>query len=185
MQRPGADPAGPGIDPGDRSLLRFLLFLGSGMTAAGAAVNEIQDHLVEVAAAYGAPHARVAVLPTYLEIALEPGRAATLEPTRTLRGVLRLDQTAALYQLLREAKDGALSPEAGSARVLEIVEMRPRFGRTLTIVGHAVLTAGICLVLQPTWGDMVLAALFGLMVGAFKLVGGRWPSIQLIMPVTV
>ncbi|MCU7727594.1 threonine/serine exporter family protein [Actinoplanes sp. KI2] len=185
MQPAGAERAGSGAGPDERSLLRFLLFLGSGLTAAGAAVNEIQDHLMAVAAAYGAPHARVAVLPTYLEIALEPGRAATLEPTRTLRGVLRLDQTAALYQLLREAKDGAVSPEAGSARVLEIVEMRPRFGRTLTIFGHAVLTAGICLVLQPTWGDMVLAALFGLIVGAFKLVGGRWPSLQLIMPVTV
>src|SRR3954465_8837814 len=134
MQRTGADQAGPSAGQDERALLRFLLFLGSGMTAAGEAVNEIQDHLMEVAAAYGAPHARVAVLPTYLEIALEPGRAATLEPTRTLRGVLRLDQTAALYQLLREAKDGVPSPEAGSTRVLEIVEMRPRFGRTLTIV---------------------------------------------------
>jgi uncharacterized membrane protein YjjP (DUF1212 family) len=185
MQRTGADHAGPDAAPGERSLLRFLLFLGSGLTAAGAAVNEIQDHLIEVAAAYGAPHARVAVLPTYLEIALEPGRAATLEPTRALRGVLRLDQTAALYQLLRAAKSGDLPPEEGSRRVLEIVEMRPRFGRTLTIFGHAVLTAGICLVLQPTWGDLVLAALFGLMVGALKLVGGRWPSVQMIMPVAV
>src|SRR5690242_10876213 len=137
MQRAGRDSAGPVVDPDDRSLLRFLLFLGSGMTAAGAAVNEIQDHLIGVAAAYGAPHARVAVLPTYLEIALEPGRAATLEPTRTLRGVLRLDQTAALYQLVREAKEGELSPEVGSRRVLEIVEMRPRFGRLLTKIGRA------------------------------------------------
>src|SRR5689334_6578936 len=157
----------------ERELLRFLLFIGSGLTAAGEAVNEIQDHLIELAAAYGAPHARVAVLPTYVEISLEPGRAATLEPTRTLRGVLRLDQTAALFQLLREAKGGRLPPEEGSRRVLEIVEMRPRFGRLLTIVGHSVLTVGICLVLQPTWGDLVLAGLFGLLVGALKLVGGR------------
>src|SRR3954449_2003614 len=117
MQRTDADRPGSGADTDERSLLRFLLFLGSGLTAAGAAVNEIQGHLMEVAAAYGAPQARVAVLPTYLEIALEPGRAATLEPTRTLRGVLRLDQTAALYQLLRAAKVGDLPPEEGSRRV--------------------------------------------------------------------
>jgi hypothetical protein len=41
------------------------------------------------------------VLPTYLVVALEPGRPATLEPTRQLRGVLRLDQTAALEGGLR------------------------------------------------------------------------------------
>ncbi|MFF5297624.1 threonine/serine ThrE exporter family protein [Paractinoplanes globisporus] len=185
MQETGAEHTGVASSPDERSLLRFLLFLGSGMTAAGEAVNEIQDHLMEVAAAYGAPSARVAVLPTYLEIALEPGRAATLEPTRQLRGALRLDQTAALYKLLREAKTGKLPPEEGSKRVLEIVEMRPRFGRLVTIAGHAVLTAGICLVLQPTWGDLVLAALFGLLVGGLKLVGGKWPSLQLIMPVLV
>jgi uncharacterized membrane protein YjjP (DUF1212 family) len=185
MQETGAEHTGVASNPDERSLLRFLLFLGSGMTAAGEAVNEIQDHLMEVAAAYGAPSARVAVLPTYLEIALEPGRAATLEPTRQLRGALRLDQTAALYKLLREAKTGKLPPEEGSKRVLEIVEMRPRFGRLVTIAGHAVLTAGICLVLQPTWGDLVLAALFGLVVGGLKLVGGKWPSLQLIMPVLV
>jgi len=185
MQRTSADPIGPDAGPDERSLLRFLLFLGSGLTAAGEAVNEIQGHLMDVAAAYGAPHARVAVLPTYLEIALEPGRAATLEPTRQLRGTLRLDQTAALFQLLRSAKRGTPSPEEGSKRVLEIVEMRPRFGRTLTMFGHAVLTVGICLVLQPTWGDLVLAGLFGLLVGALKLIGGRLPSVQLIMPVAV
>jgi uncharacterized membrane protein YjjB (DUF3815 family)/Fe2+ transport system protein FeoA len=35
------------------------------------------------------------------------------------------------------------------------------------------------------WLMVVLAALFGLLVGALKLVGGRWPSVQLIMPVAV
>ena len=34
-------------------------------------------------------------------MALEPGRPATLEPTRQLRGVLRLDQTAALVAVVK------------------------------------------------------------------------------------
>ncbi|GIM92214.1 threonine/serine ThrE exporter family protein [Paractinoplanes toevensis] len=168
----------------ERRLLEFLLFLGSALTAAGEAVNQIEDHLRAVATAYGAPHARVSVLPTYLVVALEPGRAATIEPTRQLRGGLRLDQTAALYAVLREAGEG-LTPEQGSRRVLEIVGQHPRFGRRLTIAGHALLTVGICLVLQPTWGDLVLAGLFGLLVGVLKQLGGRWPGIQLIMPVAV
>jgi uncharacterized membrane protein YjjB (DUF3815 family) len=54
----------------------------------------------------------------------------------------------------------------------------------VTIVGHVVLTLGICLLLQPSWGDLVLAAAFGAFVGAFKLVGARWPSVQMITPVT-
>jgi hypothetical protein len=103
------------------------------------------------------------VLPTYLVVALEPGRPATLEPTRQLRGVLRLDQTAALFEVLKAAERGEPPPEEGSRRIWEIVDMRPRFGPSVTILGHVVLTVGICLVLQPTWGDL-----------ASRRCSGRW-----------
>jgi uncharacterized membrane protein YjjP (DUF1212 family) len=165
-------------------LQQFLVYLGSALTAAGEAVNEIQDHLHRVAVAYGAPNARITVLPTFVVLSLEPTRPATLEPTRQLRGVLRLDQTAALFELLRDAERAEVRPTEGTARIAEIVAMGPRFGHTLTILGHVVLTVGICLVLQPTWGDLALAAVFGALVGAMKLVGARWVSVQMIMPVT-
>jgi uncharacterized membrane protein YjjP (DUF1212 family) len=164
-------------------LRQFLLYLGSGLTAAGAAVNEIEEHLRRIAAEYGAPDARISVLPTFVVVALDPGHAATLEPTRQLRGVLRLDQTAALFELLKQAERGEVSPRDGSRQVLEIVDMQPRFGPAITILGHVVLTVGICLILQPTWGDLVLAGVFGALVGLFKLVGNRWASIQMITPV--
>ena len=129
------------------------------------------------------PRARVSVLPTYLVVALAPGRPATLEPTRQLRGVLRLDQTAALFEVLKAAERGEPSPEEGSDRIRRIVGMRPRFGASATVLGHVVLTVGICLVLQPAWGDLALAALFGALVAVLKRVGGRWTSVQMIMPV--
>ena len=146
-------------------------------------MNQIEEHLRRVAAAYGAPPRTGQRAPTYVAVALEPGRPATLEPTRQLRGGLRLDQTAALFELLRAAERGEPSPDTGSRRVREIVDMKPRFGHVVTILGHVVLTVGICLVLQPTWADLALAALFGALVGVFKLIGGRWTSVQMIMPV--
>ncbi|RSM69598.1 hypothetical protein DMB66_11470 [Actinoplanes sp. ATCC 53533] len=164
-------------------LQQFLLFLGSALTAAGEAVNQIEEHLRRVAAAYGAPDARVSVTPTYLVVALEPGRPATLEPTGQLRGGLRLDQTAALFEVLRSAGHGRLPPAEGSRRVRALVDMPPRFGRTVRVFGHAVLTVGICLVLKPTWGDLTLAAVFGVLVGVLKLTGARFASVQMMMPV--
>ena len=182
-----AEPATPppaGASGTDRQELRqFLLYLGSGLTAAGEAVNQIEDRLHRVAKAYGAKRARISVLPTYSVVALEPGEAATLEPTRQLRGVLRLDQTAALFDILREAERGKLAPREGSARILRIIHRDPRFSPAVTIGGHMVLTVGICLVLKPTWGDLVLAALFGVLVGVMKRVGARWTSVQMIMPI--
>ena len=123
------------------------------------------------------------MLPTYAVVALKPGEPATLEPTHQLRGVLRLDQTAALFDILKEAERGALAPREGSAQILRIIDRGPRFSPAVTILGHLVLTVGICLVLQPTWGDLVLAALFGVLVGVMKRVGARWTSVQMIMPI--
>jgi Putative threonine/serine exporter len=100
-----------------RELQQFLLYLGSALTAAGEAVNQVEEHLRRVSAAYGAPRARVSVLPTYLVVALEPGRPATLEPTRQLRGVLRLDQLA------------RLAPAGAVRRLGRPVPGRPGLGR--------------------------------------------------------
>ncbi|RZU49443.1 uncharacterized membrane protein YjjP (DUF1212 family) [Krasilnikovia cinnamomea] len=169
--------------PDPHELLEFLLYLGSGLTAAGEAVNRIEDRLRRVAAAYGATRLRVSVLPTYLVIALEPGQPAALEPTPQLRGTLRLNQTAALYDVLKAAERAEVVPAEGARRVWEILAMAPRFNRTVIIFGHLTLTAGICMLLRPTLSDLLLAAAFGALVGALKVFGGRWTSAQILMPV--
>ncbi|MET8148018.1 threonine/serine exporter ThrE family protein [Actinoplanes sp. NPDC049668] len=161
---------------------QFLLDVGSMLTASGEAVNLVEEHLHGLAVVYGVPEARVSVLPTYLAISMEPGRPAALESTRRLTGNLRLDQTAAVFEIIKAAEAGQISPAEGSRRVRAIGQMAPRFRPTVRVLGHAVLTTGICLVLQPAWGDLILAALFGLLVGALKLLAGRWTSFQMILP---
>lgn len=122
MASPGDDPRYPAaIKPA--KLRQFLLYLGSGLTAAGEAVNEIQVRLEAVAAAYGAPQARIAVLPTFTVVALDPMRPATLEPTGQLRGVLRLHQTSALYDILKRAERAEVRPADGTREILGVLAM--------------------------------------------------------------
>lgn len=173
--------AGERVDPAD--VQQFVLLLGSALTASGEAVHQIQDRLQGVAAAYGFPRARIGVLPTLAVVSLTPGRATTIEQTHQLRGNLRLDQTAAIFDLMKEAAVGKVDPKAGSARVHAIIAMGPRFGIVATVLGHVALTVGICLVLQPTLGDVWLAALFGALVAFLKMAGLRWGSAQMVMPV--
>jgi uncharacterized membrane protein YjjP (DUF1212 family) len=174
----------PAVAEADRAALQqFLLYLGSALTAAGEAVNVIQERVQRVAAAYDAPDAVISVLPTFVTVSLGPGERASVESTMQLRGLLRLDQTAALYELVKKAERAEVPPAQGAQEVLGVVAMQPQFGRGVTVLGHVVFTVGICLVLQPTWGDLVLAALFGALVAGIKLAGERWASLQLIMPV--
>jgi uncharacterized membrane protein YjjP (DUF1212 family) len=179
-----AEPRRRGSDDVDNpDLLQFLLYFGSALTAAGEAVNKIEDHLHRLAAIYGAPHARVIVLPTYLVVALGHGRPVALEPTHQIHGKLRLDQTAALYDLLRSTEHKGISPGAAIRRIRAILRKPPRFRAPLRVIGHVVLVVGICMILQPTWVDLALAVVFGFLVGIFRLAGGRWASIQILMPV--
>jgi hypothetical protein len=63
---PPSDTLPPETDP---ALRQFLLYLGSGLTAAGEAVNEIQ---VRIRLAYGAPGAVVPASPGFAEAGREP-----------------------------------------------------------------------------------------------------------------
>jgi uncharacterized membrane protein YjjP (DUF1212 family) len=180
-QRPDGPQQPPAYDAVE--LQQFLLYLGSALTATGEAVNEIQDHLQAVAAAYGAPDARFAVLPTFVVVALDPSRPATLEPTPQLRGVLRLDQTSALFDILKLAVAAGIDPAEGSRRIVEVIQRPPQYRSLFTVGGHVLLTVGICFILQPTWSDILLAAFFGLLVGLLKLIGARWAASQALLPV--
>lgn len=59
---------------------------------------------------------------------------------------------------------------------------KPRFGWPLTLAGHAILTVGLALVLGCTWLDLGVSALFGLGVGALKLLSDRLGALQLLLP---
>jgi len=169
--------------PDDAALQQFLLHLGSALTATGEAVNEVQDHLQAVAVAYGASRARFVVLPTFLVVALDPTQPATLEPTPQLGGVLRLDQTSALFGILKRATKAEIDPTEGSREVLGVMAQSSPYRTVFLLVGHMILTMGICLILQPTWSDVALAAAFGLLVGVLSRFGARWTPAQTLLPV--
>jgi hypothetical protein len=62
-----------------------------------------------------------------------------------------------------------------------IYRRRPAFGRPLRTAGHAVLTAGLVLLIQPTPGGFLDALALGLLIGALKLI--RLPSVALVLPI--
>jgi uncharacterized membrane protein YjjP (DUF1212 family) len=156
-----------------RQLSRFLVGLGSGMTAAGDSVTTSRARLRRVADAYGATDARISVLPTFLVVVLGPGDPTAIERTNTRDGALRLDQTAALFELVKAAEGRELEPAEGLRRLATIGASEPRFGGALSLLGHLVVTVGVCLILQPTWTDVAAAAGLGAVVGLLAAAPGH------------
>jgi uncharacterized membrane protein YjjP (DUF1212 family) len=164
-----------------RELQTFVVRLGAALNAVGEPVYTIQDSVRRVAAAYGAPTARITAFPTSLLVSLS-GETTVLELTTPRVEPARLDRIAALHHLLDEAERGAVEPAEGLRRLDEIRGLEPRFGPWASIAGYGVLTVGIALILHPAPRDVLAAGIFGLIVGALRLVT-RAPTLQVLLPV--
>jgi uncharacterized membrane protein YjjP (DUF1212 family) len=173
----------PSVPSEIRDLHAFVLELGRALSLAGTAVSETQDRLTAVAAASGAPEARVIVLPTALMIAFGRAGWATIDVIPQLGGDLRLDQISTLYELVDEAERGAVEPSDGLRRLEEIHAMPPRHGAVVTVLGYAAMTVGLCLVLQPTPSDVVIGAVLGVIVGVLVLAARDRRTLVGLMPV--
>ena len=105
---------------------RSWLELGRALSLAGIAVNETQQRLLRVTAANGAPDPRVVVLPTVLMVWFGRTRRTVIESIPQRTGMLRLDQTSALYELIKQAERGSIPPADCLDKMAAIAAMQPR-----------------------------------------------------------
>lgn len=169
-------------DPDDIPVLRqFLLGIGGAMIASQESVDSVEETLGRVSDAYGIDETEFVVLPTVVLVQVNgviQSRGMVHEGKAL---AFRFDQIAALYKLIKVAENGKLDPTEGIRRLNAIGAMTPRFGWVVRTIGHAVLTAGLALLMLPTWQGLALSFALGLFVGLLKLV--RSPALQLIFPV--
>jgi uncharacterized membrane protein YjjP (DUF1212 family) len=175
--------AAPADDPSGAALRELLVQLGIAMSAAGDSVDAISGHLQAIVAAYGVDHVEVAVFPTSLIVGTGYGASAQAQLGTPQGRRLRFDQVAALYSLVREASSASLPPAAALEQLHAIDCMRPTFRWPVRTLGHAVLTVGLALLLQPTIGAVGAAFVLGTLVGLMKL--PRLATLELVFPVVV
>lgn len=166
-----------------RELQRFVVQLGAAMSAAGESVDLVQEQLSRVAMAYGVTSAQISAFPTFMMVSMGRGEPATLEITTSFGLSPRLDQIAAVDRLAREAERGAVVPADGLRRLEEIGGMASRFGPIPSVAGYGVLTAGLCLILEPAGRDVVAALVLGAVVGLLTWLVRQRPSLQVLLPV--
>jgi len=164
-------------------LQAFLVQLGAAMNSVGEPVHLVQQRLMDVARAAGATSVRITAFPTFMMLALGSGEPASLEISAPLGRIPRLDQIAALDQLVEEARHGRVTPHDGLRRLRDILRLKPRFGTVQQIVAYAVMTVGLCLILHPAPRDAVAAAVLGALVGALISIGRGQDTLQILMPV--
>ena len=95
---------------------------------------------------------------------------------------VRYDQSFPLAKLVARAPSGTVSPADGMAELDRIRKLDKRFPVWITVLGYAVQSIGLALILQPTPWSLYGAAVLGLLVGALTVIGRRIEAIGYMLP---
>jgi uncharacterized membrane protein YjjP (DUF1212 family)/uncharacterized membrane protein YjjB (DUF3815 family) len=134
-------------------------------------------------AAYGVSGLQIALLPTSLFVQTGAGDNAHVQFSSQAPPPLRLDQIDTLYRLAGQLERAELTTTDGLRRLDAVFQQEPTFGWPLRALGHAILTAGLVLLLQPTPGGIAAAFAIGLAIGLLKL--PRLPAMVLVFPTLI
>lgn len=150
------------------SLLEFMFRLGQAYVASGEQTALVELYLRRIASANGARRSRVVAFPTAIYIVVDDGSG---ERTTMAEGPiqrLRLDQIGEVYSLGELAQSGGVKPREGLSQLKGILRKPDRFGPAAVILGHAILSIGLALVLMPALGNLAAAGILGSVVGGLK-----------------
>jgi uncharacterized membrane protein YjjP (DUF1212 family) len=165
-------------DDPDAAARQFVAGLGAAMASANYPVTMVRDTMVTVSRAYGLDHQFLA-LPNYVQVGDSgTGRLYIAHPDRDLR----FDQHFALARLIAGAESGAVAAADGSAELARIWRTPPRYPVWVGVLGYGLQSAGLSLILQPAPLTLVLAVVFGLVVGALCELARRSDALLQLLP---
>ena len=152
--------------------------LGAAMAAANYPVTMVRGAMYATTRSYGL-NAQLLALPNYVQVGSETGDNLYIaNPDFDVR----FDQSFELAKLVARAPSGSISPEEGMAELDRIRHQQRRFPVWVTVLGYAVQSAGLALILQPTPWSLVGAAIMGLLVGALSVLGRRIEAVGYMLP---
>jgi len=165
------------------NLLEFLTELARAMTAAGIAVMTIEAILKNICRAYGVKAQEVIDFPTFVLIKISDGNSKALAVTGQKPGLLPLDQVSRLYELIYQAENVEITPEQGINRINEIINVKRQHNYIRHILGYALYSTGLGMLLLPTINELLFCGALGAIVGLIIGYSEDKPRLTLILPV--
>jgi uncharacterized membrane protein YjjP (DUF1212 family) len=164
-------------------LLEFLTELARAMTLAGIAVMTIETILKNICRAYGVKAQEVIDFPTFVLIKISDGNSKALAVKGQKPGMLPLDQVSRLYELIYQAEKAEITPESGINRIKEIINAKRPHNYIRHILGYAIYSIGLGMLLLPTTNDLMFCGALGAIVGLIIGYSEDKPRLTLILPV--
>nr|WP_249361868.1 threonine/serine exporter family protein [Gordonia araii] len=154
---------------------RYVTRLGASLIATIAPSPSVDEALSEVSARYGLDTAS-AVLPRG---AITVNRADGATIFERAPSGYRLDQTAAVLDLVGASKAGAVTPEEGIRRLDAIDSMPPAVGPVGRFAGIVLIVVGLCLNQDPGLHELIVAGVLSVITATVAVSLSRWGALSL------
>lgn len=151
------------------------------MCAANYPVTLVRQTLDRTAARFGVRNDGIA-LPNHVQVVGPDGSGGTAVHGARVDADLRFDQIFPLARLVSDALAGRVSAEQGENRLDAIGAATRRYPSWVTVLGYGIQSAGLSLVLEPTFLNVLAALALGAMVGGLLVAGQRVPILAQLVP---
>lgn len=166
----------------DETELCFLVRLGATMAGANYPITMVQRTLLRMSEGYGVTH-EILVLPNYVQVGGTNSSGNTALHVAHPDRDISLHQSFPLARLVAAAQSGSISPEDGMAELDRIQNLPMRFPRWVSIVGYAIQSLGLALILQPAPWALGAALGLGLLVGLMSALADRSDALAQLLPI--
>jgi uncharacterized membrane protein YjjP (DUF1212 family) len=144
-------------------------------------VTLVRQTLDRTAARFGVRNDGIA-LPNHVQVVGPDGSGGTAVHGARVDADLRFDQIFPLARLVSDALAGRVSAEQGENRLDAIGAATRRYPSWVTVLGYGIQSAGLSLVLEPTFLNVLAALALGAMVGGLLVAGQRVPILAQLVP---
>lgn len=152
--------------------IHFIARVGAAMSASNYPVTLVREMLERSSGNYGLA-VDVVALPNHVQVVGPMGAAGSIVKTANVEKPLRFDQMFPLARLMSAARSARVTPADGEALLDEILDRPAPYRDWVIVLGYGIWSAGLALVLEPTWLNAVTAMVLGLLVGVFWTAGQR------------
>lgn len=125
--------------PNDAGELELLVSVGEAMTIAGDSIEGVRQRLLAVAAARGVDDVRVVAFPASLWVQTGSGDSTHAQCASFANRNVRLDQIAALYELIDRIEATPMPADDATRATKAILYEPARFGTVVRAFGHHAL----------------------------------------------
>ena len=166
-----ATPDGEAVTP-DRTSVVFVLELARALHVHGTPAHRLEIGLLAVAARLGL-RAVFFSTPTSILVGFGDPADQQVHLLRVEPGAPHLGRLARLGDITREVIEHGLSPETALGRIRALLVEPPRWPVGMELLAYVLASASVACFLHLRTGDVLIAALLGVLTGAIALVCAR------------